>query len=66
MTDEEMKQYADDHWKCVVYCKECKHMVEWESPVEMSPIDIFPIDICDRLKVSVSPNFWCAEGRRKK
>lgn len=37
---------VDDHWKRVVYCKECKHM-EWEGQADM-----FPIDICDRLKVS--------------
>lgn len=50
---------VDDHWKRVVYCKECRHM-EWEGHADM-----FPIDICDRLKVSVSPNFWCADGEKK-
>ena len=61
MTEEEMKQYADEHWKCIVYCKECKYMVKWEPPVVM-----FPIDMCDRLKVPVTPNFFCADGERKR
>ena len=43
MTDEEMKQYVDEHWKCVVYCKECKHM-EWEGHADMFPNDA---DIAD-------------------
>lgn len=37
MTDEEMKKYVDDHWKCVVYCRECKYdgvsgcQMEWNG-----------------------------------
>ena len=60
MTDEEMKQYADEHWKCVVYCKECKYMVEWELP------DMSTTGLCAILKAPVTPNFWCADGERKR
>lgn len=59
MTDEEMKQYVDDHWISVTFCRECRHL-KWEGHA-----DLYPISVCDSLKVSVTPNFWCADGEKK-
>ena len=56
MTDEEMKQYVDDHWKCVVYCKECKHLRLCDSLN----------DWCSLLNVRVIDDFWCGYGEKRK
>ena len=56
MTDEEMKKYVDDHWKCVVYCKECKHLRLCDSLN----------DWCSLLNVRVIDDFWCGYGEKRK
>ena len=56
MTDEEMKQYADDHWKCVVLCREFKHLTftgGWH-------------DWCEILMIPVKNDFWCRNGEKRK
>ena len=57
MTDEEMKQ--DDHWKCVVLCRECKYIKrEWAAPR-------WRVWLCDQHIMQVEPKFWCAYGEKK-
>ena len=55
MTYEEMKQYADDHWKSVVLCRECKHLRLCDSLN----------DWCSLLNVRVIDDFWCGYGEKK-
>lgn len=59
MTSEEMKTYADKHWKNVVLCRECKYIKrEWIARR-------CRVWLCDQHKMQVTPEFWCAYGEKK-
>ena len=60
MTDEEMKQHADDHWISVTFCYECRHL-QWE----MKPSGC-RVSSCDKLRIPVTTTFWCAYGAKKR
>ena len=50
---------VDDHWKCVVLCRECKYVKrEMLAPW-------FRVWLCDQHKLQVTPEFWCAYGEKK-
>ena len=59
MTDEELKAYADKHWKNVVLCSECKHL----------QLKVFKPCVrynwCKMLMVPVDDDFWCKYGEKK-
>lgn len=56
MTDEEMKKYADTHWKVVVPCRECKHL----------QFTVTRYNWCKFLKTYVTDDFWCRNGEKRK
>lgn len=55
MTDEELKAYADKHWKNVVLCSECNHLM----------FTVARYNWCKLLKTYVKDDFWCRNGERR-